>query len=54
MENLGYANGWKEIPEIVKQCREKHHKIDQRVTGRCIQQYTCHVCGYKYEVDSSD
>lgn len=51
MINLGYANGWKETPEIVRQCE---HKTVTRVVGNCLEETSCEVCGYVYKVDSSD
>ena len=54
MKDLDYANGWKEIPEIVKNCPGgKEHRIEGKSLGRCLSQTTCHTCGYTYKVDSS-
>ena len=58
MENLGYANGWQDTPEIVKK-RElrdagEKHQIWSRNEGRCLNAYGCETCGYEYRVDSSD
>lgn len=44
MEYLGWANGWKETPEIVKKC----HELGHNRFGRC------EICGYYFNVDSSD
>ncbi len=52
IKDLGYANGWKETPEIVKECREKH-KQRSRTIGNCLHEYYCDKCGYVYKVDSS-
>jgi hypothetical protein len=53
--SLGYMNGWGgDVPPIVKQCRQKNHTLSQENVGRCLNQYTCHICGYSYMVDSSD
>jgi len=51
IKGLGWANGWTEIPEIVKNCTHKQ-KVEQ--TGRCEHRHTCEICGYTYMVDSSD
>ena len=52
-KNLGYANGWKDTPEIVKKCEEMGHKQYHRVVGNCDHEYGCVECGYSYSVDSS-
>jgi hypothetical protein len=44
MKYLGWANGWKETPEIVLMCQELGHNV----FGRCKE------CGYYFNVDSSD
>jgi len=54
LEHLGYANGWDKTPEIVHECREKGHLGYAGNVGRCLTEYGCEVCGYKYLVDSSD
>jgi hypothetical protein len=55
MKDLGYANGWAETPEIIKNCRQhNNHKIHSKKIGRCIHQTTCETCDYTYKVDSSD
>lgn len=59
MNDLGYANGWAETPDIIKVCREKRlsgeeHDVWSNNRGRCLNEYGCDTCGYKYTVDSSD
>lgn len=58
MKDLGYANGWIETPEIVKKCREQNNDFKhigyRRAIGRCLNEYGCERCGYKYLIDSSD
>ena len=51
MVNYGYANGWKEIPEKVKNCI--HVRAEERI-GKCLTKVTCHTCGYEYKIDSGD
>lgn len=51
IQGLGWANGWTETPEIVKNCT---HKQIVEQTGRCEHRHTCEICGYTYMVDSSD
>lgn len=58
MKDLGYANGWKETPEIVKKCnslrkQDVTHTGWCRRVGNCLHEYGCDVCGYFYLVDSS-
>jgi hypothetical protein len=50
LKNLGCANGWRETPEIVKNC---DHPKDGRVIGNCYVETWCRICGYVYTVDSS-
>ena len=53
--NLGMMNGWgRNTPEIFKKCQKQKHKLTQKNIGRCLTEYTCPICGYSYEVDSSD
>ncbi|MEN6404014.1 MAG: hypothetical protein ABFD94_18875 [Armatimonadia bacterium] len=52
--NLGMANGWKEYPPIVCACLDAKHPQQQRTIGRCLTEFRCETCGYRYEVDSSD
>lgn len=54
MTDLGYANGWGEAPEIVKQCKKEGHYVKSENLGNCLNMYTCEICKYKYKVDSSD
>jgi len=55
MIDLGTTNGWQEKPEIVKNCKEKEHELDQEPTRfNCVKKYTCKICGYYYLVDSGD
>lgn len=51
LKDLGYANSWKETPEIVERCKCVGWI---RNIGRCLNEYGCSICGYKYIVDSSD
>ena len=51
---LGYANGWKTTPEIVKNCVNLGHKQWHRSSGRCVSEYGCEICKYSFSVDSSD
>ena len=51
LQDLGYANGWKDTPKIVKKCQ---HVVESKSEGRCLTRYTCKACGYTYLVDSSD
>lgn len=54
MKDLSYANGWKETPEIVKKCEKLGHKKEFKTIGRCLTEYYCHICDYKYKIDSGD
>lgn len=56
--DLGYANGWKEEPQQVKNCKAQNHpqrsqNLDPSHHGLDTL-YWCDVCGYQYHVDSSD
>jgi hypothetical protein len=52
--NLGYSNEWKETPDIVKKCREKDHDLSGQTVGKSLHKYSCPICKYSYQVDSSD
>ena len=55
-KDLGWANGWKETPEIVKKCREaKHRVIDFDHSGNrgLHHEVNCPICKYIYHYDSS-
>lgn len=54
MKDLGYANGWIETPEIVKKCNQLGHRGYSINRGKCLNEYGCERCGYKYLIDSSD
>jgi len=54
MIDLGYANGWKGTPEIVQKCSDLGHQQYSKTVGKCLTEYGCEECGYKYLVDSSD
>ena len=56
--NLGWANGWKDDPELVTNCRKLNHaekskNLDHSHHGLDTL-YWCDICGYEYHVDSSD
>jgi len=54
LKDLGWMNGWSEVPEEVKRCRELGHFVEYKNIGRCLNQITCPECRYTYCVDSSD
>ena len=52
--DLGYANGWKDTPKILRTCNKRKHFMYIKTVGKCLNEYGCELCGYKYLVDSSD
>jgi len=55
VKDLGWANSWKETPEIVKKCEELKHEIkrtsgNMRGTDNTVR---CDICRYVYKYDSS-
>lgn len=62
MVDLGWANGWREKPDIVSRCESQDHStpgfltdVDVGPPGRGIEHVvTCTECGYRYRYDSSD
>ena len=54
IQDLGVANGWKETPEIVREClvRSDHINTTTKI-GRTRTEVRCDICGYRYEYDSS-
>lgn len=53
-KDYGYVNGWTETPEEVRECERKRHRMFTRAIGRCVTEYGCEICGFKFQVDSSD
>lgn len=54
-EDLGYANGWDDTPEIIKTANKDPEAKWYGVTiGRCLTQYFCDKYKITYTVDSSD
>jgi len=54
LADLGYANGWGgKAPDIVRACRASKHSCKATDLGRCLTEWRCEICGYKYKVDSS-
>ena len=54
--DLGWANGWKETPAIVKKCREQKHEVvnfDRSGNRGLDHEVRCHTCKYVYHYDSS-
>ena len=55
--NLGWANGWKEDPEIIEKCNKLGHKVGvekhEREISIFTHEVTCAVCRYRYKYDSS-
>lgn len=55
MQNLGYANGWKTTPEIVKKAwNDPNNDITEETVGRCLTEYRSEKYQFRYLVDSSD
>lgn len=55
MKDLGYANSWgQNTPPEIKICNDLKHVKYAKNVGRCLTEYGCLICGYKYLVDSSD
>ncbi len=55
-KHLGTANGWREDPEEVIQCRATKGCYPQAIQrhGRCFHRYACHRYKVTWDVDSSD
>ena len=45
-KDLGYANGWAETPEIVKDCDTQGHKQYSHNVGKCLTECGCVACRY--------
>ena len=58
VKDFGWANGWKETPELVKKCKELKHRVSDIDVGpkfRGLEHVVrCDTCGYLYRYDSSD
>lgn len=57
VQDFGWANGWHEDPELVKQCQLTGHKtieINKDPTHHGLEtEVRCDICGYVYRYDSS-
>lgn len=51
IRDLGWGNGWKELPPIVKNCPHRQTEVS---LGSCVHQVTCVECGFTYKYDSGD
>lgn len=51
--DYGYANGWDEDPERVKEAREKGYREVKTKIGDCLYERVCEELRYKYKVDTS-
>lgn len=51
LKNLGDANGWSTVPLEVKDCTHKKEVIK---LSNCYTAYICHICNFRYAVDSGD
>jgi len=51
MHDLGLANEWHGVPEIVEKCRCKQHKRESYIVNTTIRETQCSKCGYKYQFD---
>lgn len=49
---LGYMNGWEKTPEIVQNCT--HKTVQTEEYRSCHTHVYCPICGYSYDIDSSD
>jgi hypothetical protein len=56
--DLGWQNGWKEIPAVVMLCSESGHDRTTTPVGPSpcpnVHVVRCEQCGYSYRIDSSD
>jgi len=54
---LGWANGWNDDPQIVKDCKAKKHPFRERNLDPSMHGLDhlvwCDICGYEYHYDSS-
>jgi hypothetical protein len=59
IKNLGCMNGWREEPAEYTACkaardRGEAHELTGRTPWNCYHETTCHTCGIRFAVDSSD
>ena len=53
-KDFGTANGWLEMPYLVKYCTLLKHEVTKKGIGRCLTEVRCDICRYVYKIDSSD
>ena len=54
MTDLGFANGWQKVPELVKGAKGKGCELVETKMGGNISEYVCKELDVKFRVDSSD
>ena len=54
MTDIGFANGWKEEPELYREAVAKGYKLKAEEVGRCLRKYVCEELGFYFYIDSSD
>jgi hypothetical protein len=54
LKDFGYSNGWRDTPAEVSRCKDSGHVMYYKSAGRCVTEYGCPICGFKFYVDSSD
>lgn len=53
-KDFGWANGWTDTPEEIKQARKEGYKFTAESIGRSKTLYWCKELGISYKVDSCD
>lgn len=53
-ESLGYANGWGNYPDQVKEALEKGYELKETILRPGVIQVVCDELKFKYYVDCSD
>ena len=54
MTDLGFENGWKKVPETVKEAKAKGYELVETKIDGNIREYVCKELDFKFCVDSSD
>lgn len=51
---INFVSKDSDVMEAIRKCSKLKHRTKETNIGRCFNRYTCEICGFSYEIDSSD